>query len=220
MTPTETLIETLTAQSPPVRRRFRPLKLASLWLSLAAGILLLLAIEHGVRPDLAARLAERDFALSLAAALVTGVLACIACLFASLPDRSRLWLLLPVPSLLVWVSGIGHGCLTHWVAFDAGAVTLGESLRCFSTLLLVSLPLSALMLLLLRHAARLRPRAVTLMAGLAVAGLTSAAMALLHPLDATLMVLLWNVGAALLVVAAEALLGARLMAWFAGQMAR
>ena len=81
--------------------------------------------------------------VSLAASLLTGLLAAFACMTASLPDRSRRWLLLPLPSLMLWLTCIGHGCLTDWVEFDAGAVAPGETLRCFSTLLLVSLPLSA-----------------------------------------------------------------------------
>jgi len=35
-----------------------------------------------------------------------GVLASVGCLWRAFPDRSRGWLLLPVPSLIVWVSTI------------------------------------------------------------------------------------------------------------------
>ena len=135
-------------------------------------------------------------------------------------SASRWWLLLPVPTLLLWLSSIGYGCLTHWVVYDAGTTAADELLRCFSTLLLVSVPLSAAMFVLLRHAARLRPMPVILMAGLAVAALTSTAMSLLHPLDATLMVLIWNIGASVAIVAIEAALGRRAMAWFGSRLAR
>ena len=220
MTDTNDLIAQLGRQSRPVQPLPRPARLAGFWLGIALAILVLLAIEHGLRPDLVAQLQHRDFVFGLAASLLTGLLAAFACLTASLPDRSRRWLLLPVPSLLLWLSCVGHGCLTDWVEFDAGSVAPGETLRCFSTLLLVSLPLSALMFLLLRHAARLHPRPVTLMAGLAVASLTSAAMSLLHPLDATLMVLIWNIGASLAIIAIEVALGGRLTAWFGERLAR
>ncbi len=220
MTDTNDLIDRLASQSLPVRRLPRPVRQAGFWLCLAFGILALLAVEHGVRPDLADQLRHRDFAVGCAAALVTGLLGAIACLTASLPDRSRWWLALPVPSLLLWLSSIGYGCLTHWVAFDAGAIETSELLRCFSTLLLVSVPLSASMFVLLRHAARLRPMPVILMAGLAVAALTSTAMSLLHPLDASLMVLIWNIGTSLAIVGIEAALGRRAMAWFGARLAR
>jgi len=220
MTDTNDLIGSLVAQSPPVHRLPKPGWLVGFWICVAFGVLVLLAIEHGLRPDLAVQLQQPDFRLSLAASLVTGLLAAAACINASLPDRSRNWLLLPLPALLLWLFCIGHGCLTDWVEYDAGQAESGESLRCLSTVLLVSLPLSAVMFLLLRHAARLRPRRVTLMAGLAVAGLTSTAMSLLHPLDATVMVLIWNLGASLVIVAAEVALGGRVMAWFGERLAR
>ncbi len=220
MTDTNDLIENLVAQSRPGHRLRKPTWRAGFWLSLALGVLALLAIEHGLRPDLAEQLRRTSFSVSLVASLATGLLAAIASLTASLPDRSRWWLLLPLPTLLLWLSGVGYGCLTDWVEFDAGSVAPGEALRCFSTLLLVSLPLSALMFLLLRHAVRLRPRPVILMAALGVAALTSVAMSLLHQLDATLMVLIWNLGASLVIVAVEGAFGRRAMAWFGERLAR
>lgn len=220
MTDTDDLITALVTRSRPVPSVPNPARLVGYWLCVAVAILTLLAIEHGLRPDLAAQLRRSDFAISIVAALLTGLLAAIACMNASLPDRSRAWLLLPVPTLVVWLSCIGHGCLTNWVDLDTVRVAPGEVLRCVSTLLMISLPLSAVMFLLLRHAARLRPRLLTVMAGLAVAALTSTAMSLLHPLDATMMVLIWNLGASVVIVAVEALLGGRVMRWFAERLAQ
>jgi hypothetical protein len=220
MTDTEDFIDSLVNQMRPVHRLPPPAALASVWLCLALGVMGLLAIEHGLRPDLAVRLQQPGFTLALVSSLLTGLLAALACLNASLPDRSRWWLMLPLPALLLWLSGIGYGCLTDWVEFDAGAVVPGEALRCFSTLLMVSLPLSALMLLLLRHAARLRPVPVVAIAGLAVAALTSTAMTLLHPIDATLLVLIWNIGVTLVIVAIEAAFGRRVMVWLGERLAR
>jgi hypothetical protein len=90
---------------------------------------------------------------------------------------------------------------------------VGEALRCFATLLLVSLPLSASMFVMLRHAARLRPTMVTMTAGLAVAAITSTAMSLLHRLDATIMILMWNLGTAMVIVLIEGAAGKRILAW-------
>ncbi len=181
------------------------------WLALAAGILLLLVIEHGLRPDLLEQLRKPSFLAGCVASAATGILAAVGCLLGSLPDRSRRWLLLPLPTLLVWVSTIGYGCLTDWVSVDAGALRLGEAVRCFATVLAVSVPLSAAMFAMLRHAARLRPKLVTLAAGLAVAAMTSTALSLLHQIDATMMILAWNLGVAALLVALEGALGRRVL---------
>jgi len=83
---------------------------------------------------------------------------------------------------------------------------LGETDRCFATMTLVSLPLSLAMYAMLRHAARLRPAAVTLIGSVAVAALTATALSLFHPLDATVLVLASNLGVAALIVSIGALL--------------
>lgn len=211
---TRTLIERLASEAQVVRPLRSPLMRACGWLLLAAMILALLGIEHGVRPDLAEQLRKPFFFLGSVASLLTGVLAAVGCLLGSLPDRSRRWLLLPVPPLLVWASTIGYGCLTDWVSLDADGVRIGEALRCFATLLVVSVPLSLAMFALLRHAARLRPALVTTTAGLAVAAMTSTALSLLHQLDATVMILFWNLGTAALLVALEGAAGRRVLSWF------
>jgi hypothetical protein len=213
MITTPDLIEALTANATPVRRLRPPLARATGWLSLAAVILVLLAVSHGARPDLAQRLQQPMFVVSIVASLLTGVLAAIASFLVSLPDRSRGWLLLPLPALVVWISTIGYGCLTDWVDFDAGTLRMGEAARCFATLVLTSVPLSLLMFVMLRHAAPLRPMPVALTGSLAVAAVTASALSLFHEFDATVMILMWNFGAAALLVGLGALLGRKVFAW-------
>jgi len=58
--------------------------------------------------------------------------------------------------------------------------------------------LSLAMVLMLRYATVLSPTAVTLMGSLAVAAITASAFSLFHSLDATAMVLMWNIGTAAL----------------------
>ena len=77
---------------------------------------------------------------------------------------------------------------------------MGEAAKCFATLVLTSLPLSLAMLAMLRFAAPLRPTSAILLGSLAVAGITATALTLFHPLDATVMILAFNLGVALLIV--------------------
>ena len=130
-----------------------------------------------------------------------------------LVTRSPWWSLLPAPAFAVWLSTIGYGCLTDWVSIDPAGVRLGETVRCFATLLLTSVPLSLAMLVMLRYAVLLRAKAVTLMGALAVAAVTSFALSLDHDLDATAMILLWNLGTAVLITAIGGLLGRRMFFW-------
>lgn len=208
---TSHLIQSLANAARPIRVIRPPLLRAGCWLLIALVALVLLALEHGLRSDIANQLRNPSFLVGTTASCLTGALAALGCLMGSLPDRSRYWLLLPLPPLAVWTATLGYGCLTDWVSYDAGGLRMGAAFQCFATVLLVSLPLSASIFVMLRHAARLRPTLVTLAAGLAVAGMTSTAMSLLYRLDATVMNLIWNLGTATLIVLIEALVGRRVL---------
>jgi hypothetical protein len=209
------LINALATKPTPVRRLNPPLVRAACWLLLAALILSLLAIDQGLRPDLAQRLQDASFMARVADALLTGVLAAIAAFMLMLPDRSRFWLLLPCPALVLWLSTIGYQCLTDWMSLEPGGIRLGEAARCFATLVLTSLPLSLAMLVMLRHAAPVRPIHVSLVGGLAVAAITATALALFHDLDATVMILLWNLGTAAMFVGFGGAFGRKMFSWVA-----
>jgi hypothetical protein len=75
--------------------------------------------------------------------------------------------------------------------------------------MVVTIPCTLVLFAMLRETARLYPTTVGMMGGLAVAGIAATAMSLLHELDATVMVLLWNLGAAALIVALGGTLGRR-----------
>lgn len=212
---TSDLIATLAGNLKPVRRLQPPVVRAAGWLVLAALVLALLTISQGIRPDLDQRLHDPAFAMSTAASLLTAVLAAIAAFQLSLPDRSRRWLLLPLPALVVWLSTVGYQCLTQWISIGPQGLTLGEAARCFATLVLSGLPLSLALLVMLRYAAPLRPSAVALTASLAVAGITATALSLFHVLDATALILMWNLGTALLFVGLGGLFGRRIFQWVA-----
>jgi hypothetical protein len=215
MIATPDLIESLAANMKPVRRLRPPVTRAACWLLLAALVVALLAVSQGIRPDLAQRLPDPAFAAGMAGAALTGVLAAIAAFFVSLPDRSRLWLILPVPAVTIWLSNIGYQCLTEWISMAPNGVSLGETTRCLATLVLTSLPLSLAMLVMLRYAAPLRPTAVTFMGSLSVAAITATALSLFHTADATLMIIMFNVGTAAMFVGLGSLFGRRMFEWIA-----
>jgi hypothetical protein len=218
VTKTPDLIDTLVDCAAPVRRLRPPLVRAGLWLLFAALVLGIIAIANGVRPDFSERLRQPVFVISMFAALATGILATIAAFRVSLPDGSRSWLLLPLPALAVWVSTIGYGCFTDWVSIGPNGVRMGEAVRCFATLLLTSVPLSIAMLVMLRYAALLHPTAVSVMGGLAVAAMTSFALSLIHDLDATVMILVWNLGAAALIAGLSSVFGRAMFTWIASRL--
>lgn len=215
MIATPDLIESLAVNMKPVRRLRPPVTRAACWLLLAALVLTLLAVSQGIRPDLAQRLHDPVFAVGLAGAALTGVLAAIAAFLVSLPDRARLWLLLPAPAVAIWLSKIGYQCLTQWVSIGPDGIALGEAGRCLATLVLTSLPLSLAMMVMLRYAAPLRPTAVTFMGSLSVAAITATALSIFHSADATLMIVMFNIGTAVIFVSLGGVFGGRMFDWIA-----
>ena len=219
MMPTLDLIDRLAASATPVRRLRKPVLRAAVWLSLATVVIALLVAGQGLRPDFWRSALDPNFAISLAATALTGVCATVAAFMLSLPDRSRGWALLSLPALAVWLSTIGYQCLTNWIAFDPDGMSWGEAARCFSTVVLTSLPLAITILAMLRYAALLRPTLVTLTAGLAVSAITATAMSLIHDLDASVMVLMWNFGTAAVIVCIGGAFGRRMLLWLAMRLA-
>jgi len=215
VTKTPDLIDALVETATPVRRLRPPIDRAGLWLAFAAIVLGLIAIAHGVRPDFSDCMRQPLFVLGMLGALATGILAAVASFRLSLPDSSRLWIVLPLPALALWVATIGYGCLTDWVSIGPDGIRLGEAIRCFATLLMTSVPLSIAMLVMLRYTALLRPIEVSVLGGLAIAAVTAFALSLFHDLDATVMILIWNLGAAALIATLGSLFGRSMLTWMA-----
>ncbi|QWW71352.1 NrsF family protein [Rhizobium sp. WYJ-E13] len=203
---TAELIRSLADNVKPVKRLRPPLIRSAAWVLMALGLMLLLTAIHGPRPQFGERLKDVVFITGMLSSLVTGMLAAVATFFVSLPDRSRLWVVLPLPALVVWMSTIGYQCFAGWVDLPPSAVTVEAASGCLLTLVVTSVPLSLMMISMLRYAALLRPVGVTLLGSLAVSGVTCSALAMFHPLDATIMVLGWNLGTAALLAGIASLL--------------
>ncbi|HKJ74665.1 MAG TPA: DUF1109 domain-containing protein [Alphaproteobacteria bacterium] len=222
MIKTPDLIDSLASEATPVKRLRPPLLRALIWLAIGVGVLAIVGLIEGFRPDLATRLHQMSFDANVAGAALTGVLAAIACFMLSLPDRSRLWTLLPLPALILWMSTLGYQCLTDWVSIGPNGIQLGESVDCFVVVALTSLPLLVVLLVMLRHAAPLRPISAIITGSLAVAAISATAHLLIHihEQDATIMIILWNLGLAALFVLISYAFGGRIFSWMSPKSRR
>ena len=209
MITTPDLIDSLAADAAPVKPLRPPVVRAAFWLGLGLVILVALGLATGWRSDLSERVLQSGFDAGLAGAVLTGITAAIAAFFLSQPDRSRGWALLPLPALILWISTLGYQCLTDWVSLGPDGLRFGESADCFIVAAVTSLPLLVALLAMMRHAAPLRPTGAIVMGSLAVAAITATAHSLLHihEQDATLIILFWNLGLALVIIAVGSLLG-------------
>ncbi|HMR34256.1 MAG TPA: DUF1109 domain-containing protein [Geminicoccaceae bacterium] len=210
---TPLVIDRLVAGCRPVRRLRPPLLRAAAWLAVAVGLVLVVSLLRGFRPNLAEQLARPDALLAFVSALLTGVTAAVATFQVSIPGRARGWAFLPVPALGLWLASLGWGCISDWVRLGPEGLAMGHSFECLGSILTTSLPLGLVLAVMVRHAGYVRPRTTALLGALSVSALASAGVTFFHDLDTALMVLIWHVGPVLAIALASWLFGERLFSW-------
>jgi hypothetical protein len=210
--PHERLVAALTADLTPVRRLSAPFLRALVWLAITVAI----AVALAVFSDLGAmgrRLgASPDLWVAAAGSAMTAVLAVIAAFELNLPDRKPLWVLLPLPAAILWVVASGIGCLRSWFVADTGPAPLAETRDCLAFIVGLSVPLAAVLIVMLRRGYSLHPNLTLLVGGLACAAAAATLLNFFHPYDATATDLTVHAFAAVVVILATRLFGARLLA--------
>jgi hypothetical protein len=209
--PHERIIRSLAADLRPVQRLQPPGLRALIWLGavIAAGFALAAIAD---RPAAAARLAAApDMWLAAVGSALTMVLAAIAAFQLSLPDRNPLWALVPLPAALLWIGASEAGCLRTWLLPSTHAAGLNDSKNCIVFILAVSVPLSVLLLGMLRRAYPLWPGLAAAVAGLASAAAAATLLNLFHPYDASATDLVVHVAAVGLVIVANRSYGGRML---------
>ncbi len=206
------LIRGLAAELRPVRRLPPPLFRALAWLAVVVALAIVLAAFANLDAVWQRISAAPDLWLAVIGSTLTAVLAAIAAFELSLPDAPRAWALLPLPAALLWLGASGFGCLRVWIAPQSHVAVIGEARDCLMFIVFLSVPLSALLLLMLRRAYPLYPGLTAAIAGLAVAAAAATLLNFFHPYDAAATDLVVHAVAVALVVAANRLLGGRIFA--------
>ena len=202
----EDTVARLAADLRPVRCLPPPSTRAAGWIGLVLAMAAALASFCDL-PALGHRLSVApDMWVSVLGSSTTAVLAALAAFELCIPGRSVRWALLPVPSLLLWVSASGLGCLRGW-ASPVGAA--GEAGRCFTHILAMSIPLMAVMAAMVRRACPLRPNLTALVSGLAVAAASATLLNFDHPFDASALDLVAHLAAILSVIAVNQVVARR-----------
>lgn len=206
----EDLIAALADQAVPVRRLRPPAWRTVMLVALAGAIVAFSVAQHGFRPDLAERMREPLYLLEWFASLATALGAFLAAFHLSLPDRSSRWLAAALVPATVWLAVIGTGCLADFTEHGMHAFAWGVSMPCFRYITEMGIPLTLIVLIMIRHAAPIRPIQATLCAGLGAAAMSASGLTLFHDLEASWLVLIWH-GSALLVVLGVAFIGGVLL---------
>lgn len=198
---TEALIVRLTGDAGPVRRLWRPWARSMVWFAVIAIFGGVAAIQADLPAATAQVLAFPDMWLAVAGSVLTTVLAGVAAVMLSLPDRSWRWAWLPWPGVALWLGASGLGCLRHDVIATLNPASLRDAVQyCVPFILKLSVVLAVPLGILLWWARPLRPGLVASMGGLAVAAASASLLWLVHPSDASAIDLLVHAGEVLVVV--------------------
>jgi hypothetical protein len=182
--PYDPLIRGLAADLTPVRRVASPLLRTMFWLGMVAIATLVLAAFADVTAIERRLTAAPDMWLAVMGSTLTAALATMAAFQLSVPDGKTTWALLPIPGALLWVSASGLGCLRTWLVPGTHDASLAEAKDCFVFIVGLSVPLSAVLILMLRRGYSLRPNLMGVMGGLAVAAASATLLNFFHPFDA------------------------------------
>jgi hypothetical protein len=210
---TEELIRRLSSASQPVRPLPGPWLRTAIWFGLAVPFVAMVVVVMSPRADLAAKYADWHFAVEQIAALATALVAAAAAFATTVPGFDRRVLYAPFVPLAVWLGSIGQGCLQTLMRDGLGGLTLTPGWVCLPAILLVgSVPATAIAFML-RRGAPLTPRLTGILGGLAAAGLGNVGLRLFHAQDASIMVLVWQVGSVFLLTVIAGGMGRFLLNW-------
>jgi hypothetical protein len=112
----------------------------------------------------------------------------------------------------LWIVASGVGCLRTWFVPGTHVADLSEARDCLIFIVGLAVPLSALLIIMLRRAYPLQPELTALSAGLASAAAAATLLNFFHPFDAAATDLAVHVFAVAIVIGANWGLSGRLLA--------
>ncbi|GGY16818.1 hypothetical protein GCM10008098_05310 [Rhodanobacter panaciterrae] len=209
--PYEALIDRLGTELVPVRRLLPPWLRTAGWLLAVAAIAVLLLMHYGADPMLRRWAGTPDLGWAGMGAVITAITAAWAAFALGVPGRRASWAWLPLPGALLWIGASGLGCLRTWVAPGTQVASMHQSADCLVFIISFSIPLSALLIVLLRRACPLRPVLTAVLIGLASAAASASLLEICHSFDAAATDLVTHALAVAVVVAVNAAMGGRLL---------
>jgi hypothetical protein len=215
---TEDLIERLAADLKPVRPLWPPWARTVLWMGIALPYVAAVVWGKLTMVDPVQVANDMRFMIEQAATLATAVTAAIAAFRSTVPGFDRRVLLLPVIPLGLWLASVGHGCIQDWLQLGAEGLTIRPDWDCLPMATVIGIIPAAAIIVILRRAAPLHPRLTLALAALSVASIANFGLQFAHARDASIMVLVWHLGAAAVLAILGGWLGQRVLGWKPGPL--
>ncbi len=210
---TEELIGSLASDVVPVRRLLLPPVRMAIWTGLSLPWIVLIVWYMGVRPDLMSRLGDGTWLAEQSLALMTALTAALAALCVSVPGRPLWERLLPLLPLGLWVGTIVQGCIQSIMAGGPWTSLIRMDWSCTPHIALLGIGPAVVMIVLVRKGAPVAPYVTIGYAALAATALAAFGLRFFHAEDASLMILVWQLGSVALLTAACTLFAERLFPW-------
>jgi hypothetical protein len=178
---TEQLIADLAGRLTPVRPLHAPRLRTLAWTATALPVVAVALALFGPRADIAERLTQPDFLWTLGLAGLVGTLAAVAALIIAVPGAERSAALRTASLVLIGVWGFG---LTV-AAISQGSAIAGDPhwRACFARVIAVGILPAAMLGVMVRRAAALRPGLAGLLVTVAAMALATIAVQVACPLD-------------------------------------
>jgi hypothetical protein len=206
------LVRALGADLTPVHRLASPGLRLLMWIAILGAVALALAMVSDVGAMIRRLMAAPDMMwLAAIGSMLTAVLAAAAAFELSLPDRKATWALLPLPAFLLWIGASGMGCLRAWALPEAYPMPPVHTEACLIFIVGVSLPLSLLLIVMLRRGFPLRPNLTAIIGGLACASAAATLLNFIHPYDAAATDLAVHAFAVVIVILVNTIFGGRIL---------
>jgi hypothetical protein len=209
----EGFIQRLSKSEGSVRPLPDPWIRTAAWLALSVPYMALVVLMMSLRADLPTKLSEPRFVLEQIAALATGLTAAVAAFASTLPGYPRKVIALPLLPLAIWVGSLGTGCIQDWIQFGSQGLALRPDWICFPATVAIGAAPALTMAVMLRRGAPLTPHLTTALGGLAAGGLGNFGLRLHHHEDASVMVLVWQVGVVFALTVLAGWTGGYLLNW-------
>ncbi|MBI3706529.1 MAG: DUF1109 domain-containing protein [Proteobacteria bacterium] len=210
---TDDLIVSLAGDARPVRRLAAPWMRLLSWLVVAVPWMVAVVLIMSPRQDLGDKLNDPRWVLEQAAALATALTAAMAAFCSGVPGRPRWEHVLPLPPFALWVGLLGVGCVQTWLQAGPEGLDFRPDWICFPGIVFVGIGPGVAMVAMLRRGAPLAPVLSTALGALAAAALADFGLRFFHAQDASLMVLVWQVGTVVLLTMLAAMAGPYVVRW-------
>ncbi len=210
---TDALIARLAESPVPVEPLRRPWIRTAGWLAVSLVYVALVVAVMTARDDLLSVTGTARFWVEQSAALATAVLAAFAAFCSCVPGMDRRLLALPVLPLGVWLTSAGGDCLAKLIQEGPSSIVFAEDWLCLPAIAIVGAGPALLMVRMLRCGAPLSPALTMALGGLAAGGLGSFGLRLFHSEEASLMVLVWQIGSVVLFALLTGWLGRHAISW-------